>query len=207
MKTRPDAGLPASSRLTLPQSPLRCSTVHGMAEPSSESQATPSWWIPPVASTVRYRYAYLDYRHWYAFGAERRQKERWERFTRQRYGTGSGGEKALMRTIPQMAAASFHYLSAAPHAPRLILLDEAFAGMDKPTRARCMGLLDASAFDLDLLMTSEREWGAHASVAGIAIYQLLADDEAISATRWVWNGRVKRLAPVPDTPRAAPDRS
>jgi uncharacterized protein (TIGR02680 family) len=140
----------------------------------------------------------LDYRRWHVFAADRRQNNRWERLTRKRYGTGSGGEKALMLTIPQMAAASSHYKTAAAHAPRFILLDEAFAGMDKPTRARCMGLLEA--FDLDLLMTSEREWGAHATVSGIAIYQLVADADAVAATRWIWNGRQTRLAPVPDTP-------
>lgn len=140
----------------------------------------------------------LDYRRWHAFAADRRQNNRWERLTRKRYGTGSGGEKALMLTIPQMAAASSHYKTAAGHAPRLILLDEAFAGMDKPTRARCMGLLEA--FDLDLLMTSEREWGAHATVSGIAIYQLVANAEAVLATRWVWNGVKTQSAPVPDTP-------
>lgn len=152
----------------------------------------------PAASGTEQLLHALDYRRWHVFAADRRQNNRWERLTRKRYGTGSGGEKALMLTIPQMAAASSHYKTAAPHAPRFILLDEAFAGMDKPTRARCMGLLES--FDLDLLMTSEREWGAHATVSGIAIYQLVADADAVAATRWVWNGRQTRLAPVPDTP-------
>jgi hypothetical protein len=61
-----------------------------------------------------------------------------------------------------------------------------------------MGLLES--FDLDLVMTSEREWGAHATISGIAIYQLVADAEAVAATRWVWNGSKTVLAPVPDTP-------
>ena len=152
----------------------------------------------PAASAADQLLSALDYRHWHAFSAERLQNGRWERLTRKRYGTGSGGEKALMLTIPQMAAASSHYSSAATHAPRFILLDEAFAGMDKPTRGRCMGLLEA--FDLDLMMTSEREHGAHASVSGIAIYQLVADAEAVAATRWVWNGIRTLTAPVPDTP-------
>lgn len=152
----------------------------------------------PSASASEQLLTALDYRRWHAFSAERHQNGRWERLTRKRYGTGSGGEKALMLTIPQMAAAASHYNSAAPHAPRFILLDEAFAGMDKPTRGRCMGLLEA--FGLDLMMTSEREHGAHASVSGIAIYQLIADPDAIAATRWVWNGSQTLLAPVPDTP-------
>lgn len=140
----------------------------------------------------------LDYRQWHAFYAERRHKDKWERLNKKRYGTLSAGEKALTLTIPQMAAAASHYRSAAKHAPRFILLDEAFAGMDKPTRGSCMGLLEA--FDLDLVMTSEREWGAHATISGIAIYQLVANAEAIAATRWVWNGKTKLIAPVPDTP-------
>jgi uncharacterized protein (TIGR02680 family) len=159
----------------------------------------------PAASGTEQLLHALDYRRWHVFAADRRQNNRWERLTRKRYGTGSGGEKALMLTIPQMAAASSHYKTAAPHAPRFILLDEAFAGMDKPTRARCMGLLES--FDLDLLMTSEREWGAHATVSGIAIYQLVADADAVAATRWVWNGRQTRLAPVPDTPEARTPQS
>lgn len=152
----------------------------------------------PAAPAAEQLLTALDYRRWHAFSAERHQNGRWERLTRKRYGTGSGGEKALMLTIPQMAAAASHYSSAAPHAPRFILLDEAFAGMDKPTRGRCMGLLEA--FDLDLMMTSEREHGAHASVSGIAIYQLVADATAVDATRWVWNGSQSLLTPVPDTP-------
>ncbi|MDR1280689.1 MAG: TIGR02680 family protein, partial [Opitutaceae bacterium] len=152
----------------------------------------------PAATATEQLLRALDYRRWHTYAADRHQNNRWERLTRKRYGTGSGGEKALMLTIPQMAAASSHYRSTARHAPRLILLDEAFAGMDKPTRARCMGLLEA--FDLDLLMTSEREWGTHASVSGIAIYQLVADTEAIAATRFVWNGRKIVPTIVPDTP-------
>jgi len=144
----------------------------------------------------------LDYRRWHSFGVERHQNARWERLTRKRYGTGSGGEKALMLTVPQMAAAAAHYSSAAAHAPHLILLDEAFAGMDSTLRARCMGLLQA--FDLDFVMTSEREWGAHETISGLAIYQLIADAEAVAATRWVWNGKQRVLTPVADTPAALP---
>ena len=68
-----------------------------------------------------------------------------------------GGEKAIALTIPQFAAAAAHYKSAAPTAPRLILLDEAFVGIDKRMRGHCMALLHA--FDLDFVMTSESEWG------------------------------------------------
>ncbi|ACB73828.1 TIGR02680 family protein [Opitutus terrae] len=140
----------------------------------------------------------LDYRTWHRFSVERRQNEKWDKLTKRRYGTGSGGEKALMLTVPQMAAAAAHYRSAAPHAPRLILLDEVFVGIDSKVRAKCMGLLEA--FDLDFVMTSEREWGAYSTVKGLAIYQLTTHPgiDAVGATRWVWNGRQKVLANPPD---------
>lgn len=109
--------------------------------------------------------------------------------TKQTYGTGSGGEKALTLTLPQFAAAAAHYRSAAPHAPKLILLDEVFIGIDVPTRARLMGLLDS--FDLDFVMTSEREWGCYPTLPALAICQLASrpDSPAVHVTRWVWNGR------------------
>ena len=131
----------------------------------------------------------LDYRTWHRFGVERRQDGQWRRLTRRSHGTGSGGEKAIALTIPQFAAAAAHYRSADPKAPRLILLDEAFVGVDADMRAKCMGLLEA--FDLDFVMTSEREWGCYPTLSGLAIYQLATHPgiDAIGVSRWLWNGR------------------
>ena len=130
----------------------------------------------------------LDYRQWHLFWVERSQGKSWERLTRKTHGTGSGGEKAIALTVPQFAAAAAYY-SASPQAPRLILLDEVFVGVDAKMRGQCMGMLEA--FDLDFVMTSEREWGTYAEISGLAIYQLTARPEvdAIYASRWVWNGR------------------
>ena len=131
----------------------------------------------------------LDYRAWHRFGILRFQDGQWKKLTKQTYGTGSGGEKALTLTLPQFAAAAAHYRSAAPHAPRLILLDEVFIGIDKPTRARLMGLL--VSFELDFVMTSELEWGCYATLPALGICQLATRPEspAVHVTRWVWNGR------------------
>ena len=56
-------------------------------------------------------------------------------------------------------------------------------------RAKCMGLLEA--FDLDFVMTSEREWGCYPTLSGLAIFQLATHPglEAVGLTRWVWNGK------------------
>lgn len=131
----------------------------------------------------------LDYRRWHRFVIDRRDHAgRWVRLTKRTHGTGSGGEKAVALTMPQFAAAAAHY-HGSPHAPRLILLDEAFVGIDNDMRRQCLGLL--SAFDLDVVMTSEREWGCYDTVPSLAIYQLASDpgSNCIATTRYVWDGR------------------
>jgi len=138
--------------------------------------------------------AALDYRRWHRFSVLRHQDDQWVRLTRRTYGTGSGGEKALALTVPQFAAAAAHYRSASPYAPRLILLDEVFVGIDSDMRAKCVGLL--ATFDLDFVMTSEREWGCYPTLPGLSICQLTARAGigAVLVTRWVWNGRELREA-------------
>ncbi|MFF4904054.1 TIGR02680 family protein [Streptomyces sp. NPDC001260] len=128
--------------------------------------------------------AALDYRSWHEFGIERRQHGIWVSAT----GPASGGERVLAVSVPLFAAASSHYATAAPDAPRLVTLDEAFAGVDDDSRAKCLGLLHA--FDLDVVMTSEREWACYPQVPGIAIAQLSRVDEiaAVLVTRWEWDG-------------------
>lgn len=144
--------------------------------------------------------AALDYRSWHEFGVERHQHGRWVPAT----GPASGGERVLAVSVPLFAAASSHYASAgSPYAPRLVTLDEAFAGVDDDSRAKCLGLL--SAFDLDVVMTSEREWACYPQVPGIAIAQLSRIDEvaAVLVTRWEWDGtrRQRREDPVRHAPQ------
>jgi uncharacterized protein (TIGR02680 family) len=128
----------------------------------------------------------LDYRGWHEFTIQRYQDGQWRPAT----GPASGGERVLAASVPLFAAASSFYTSAGnPHAPRLIALDEAFAGVDDDSRAKCLGLL--AAFDLDVVMTSEREWGCYPQVPGLAIAQLTRRDgiDAVLVTPWRWDGR------------------
>jgi hypothetical protein len=83
------------------------------------------------------------------------------------------------------------------YAPRLVTLDEAFAGVDDDSRAKCLGLL--RAFDLDVVMTSEREWACYPQVPGIAIAQLsrVDDIDAVLVTRWEWDGGERRRGTEP----------
>jgi hypothetical protein len=128
----------------------------------------------------------LDYRGWHEFTIQRYQDGQWRPAT----GPASGGERVLAASVPLFAAASSFYTSAGnPHAPRLVALDEAFAGVDDDSRAKCLGLL--AAFDLDVVMTSEREWGCYPQVPGLAIAQLTRRDgiDAVLVTPWRWDGR------------------
>ncbi|NUR61686.1 MAG: TIGR02680 family protein [Catenulispora sp.] len=136
----------------------------------------------------------LDYRAWHTFTIERRTDGAWTSAT----GPASGGERVLAASVPLFAAASAHYSSGHPHAPRLIALDEAFAGVDDDSRAKCLGLL--AAFDLDVIMTSEREWACYPTVPAIAIAQLTRHEgvDAILVTPWRWNGLNRASTPRPD---------
>jgi uncharacterized protein (TIGR02680 family) len=143
----------------------------------------------------------LDYRRWHRFVIERQQDGQWRRLNKTTYGTGSGGEKALALTLPRFAAAAAHYRGASKLAPRLVMLDEAFAGIDPTMRAQCLGVI--AQFDLDVVMTSELEWGCYATVPALAIYHLttLPGVDAVASTRWLWNGREARQidhAPPPE---------
>ena len=138
----------------------------------------------------------LDYRAWNRFVIQRHQNGQWRPAT----GPASGGERVLAASVPLFAAASSHYASAGnPHAPRLVTLDEAFAGVDDNARAKYLGLL--AAFDLDVVMTSEREWGCYPEVPGLAISQL-ARTEDVAAVLVTQLGVGRRpVVPGPRRPR------
>ena len=145
----------------------------------------------PAAGWAEALTAALDYRRWHEFVIQRYQDGQWRPAT----GPASGGERALVASVPLFAAASAYYKSAGnPNAPRLIALDEAFAGVDDDSRAKCLGLL--ATFDMDVVMTSEREWGCYPQVPGLAICQLARHDgvNAVLVTPWRWDGRERRPA-------------
>ena len=136
----------------------------------------------------------LDYRQWHQFRVERWQDGQWRKLS----GPASSGERALGLTVPLFAAVATFY-GGSPMAPRLMLLDEAFAGIDDAARAHCMALV--REFDLDFVITSEREWGCYAELPGVAICQLQRREgiDAVHVSRWTWDGRARR-------PDAAPGR-
>jgi uncharacterized protein (TIGR02680 family) len=148
----------------------------------------------------------LDYRRWHRFRVERWQDGQWRRLS----GPASSGERALGLTVPLFAAvSSFYSHGGYRHAPRLVLLDEAFAGIDDQARAHCMALV--REFDLDFVMTSEREWGCYAALPGVAICHLMRHEgiDAVHVSRWTWDGMARRAeeADLPRFPPAASEAS
>ena len=136
--------------------------------------------------------AVLDYRSWYSFTIQFQAHGQggWRKLTKKAHGAGSGGQKAVMLHLPLFAAASAFYRSAAPTSPRLIVLDEAFAGIDRAMRGQLMGML--AVFELDFVMTSHEEWGFYEELDGLAAYHLARERDlpGVYADRFVWEGGV-----------------
>jgi uncharacterized protein (TIGR02680 family) len=131
----------------------------------------------------------LDYRRWHRFRVQRWQDGSWRPLS----GPASSGERALGLTVPLFAAvSSFYSHGGFQFAPRLVLLDEAFAGIDDEARAHCMALI--REFDLDFVMTSEREWACYAALPGVSICQLQRQEgiDGVYVSRWTWDGAARR---------------
>lgn len=142
----------------------------------------------------------LDYRDWFTFtpwvvndaapGSRRKLSGR----------TGlSQGEQRVLSYLVLFAAAAAHFTSlaeTAPHAPRLILLDDAFAKVDEPTHARLGRIL--VDLDLDFVLTSERLIGNWPDVPSLHIYECLRDPHVrgVATLHYTWNGRQRRLVSV-----------
>ena len=90
--------------------------------------------------------------------------------------------------LPLFAAAHVMLSSAAPHCPRLLALDEAFAGIDDSGRSELLGL--TAQFDLDLFMTGYDLWATYATVPACAHHDLShsAVEHTVSALLLVWDG-------------------
>lgn len=111
----------------------------------------------------------------------------------------SQGEQRVLSYLVLFAAAAAHFTSLAEHAPwapRLILLDDAFAKVDEPTHARLGRIL--VDLDLDFVLTSERLIGNWPDVPSLHIYECLRDPHVrgVATLHYTWNGRQRRLVSV-----------
>ena len=144
----------------------------------------------------------LDYRVWHRFTLQLGHRD-WEGFqpaTPRRLQKLSTGERSIALHLPMIASLAAHYAGPDGHAsgcPRLILLDELFAGVDSANRAQLFGTF--TAWDLDAVFTSDSEWCKYSTLDGIAIHHLHPPmgTDPVTSTRFTWDGRVQRIDPDP----------
>lgn len=133
--------------------------------------------------------AVLDYRTWYRFELRLAVPGKDEvTLTKNKHEQMSGGEKSAAIHLPLFAAANALYTSAAPTCPRVVALDEAFAGIDDRYKPELMGL--TVTFDLDMFMTGHDLWVHYDSVPMAAHYDMHHDKAGgtVSALLMLWDG-------------------
>ena len=154
--------------------------------------------LDPSATGGAQLRAALDYRSWFTFTVYVTDGANTERRLGHRTALSQGEQRVVAYLVLfAAAAAQFDALAArAPWAPRLILLDDAFAKVDEPTHGRLLGLL--VELDLDFVLTSERVWGCFASVPSLNIYECLRDPDVpgIATLHFTWDGSRRRLVGV-----------
>lgn len=142
----------------------------------------------------------LDYRNWHAFtikvvddanpGRERRLGSRL---------AVSQGEQRVLVYLALFSAAAAYFNSLerrAPQAPRVILLDDAFAKIDEPTHGPLLRLL--VDLNLDFIITSERVTGCQPGVPSLEIYECLRDPRVrgVALVHTHWDGHRPTLVSV-----------
>ncbi|TVQ91196.1 MAG: hypothetical protein EA397_10475 [Deltaproteobacteria bacterium] len=132
----------------------------------------------------------LDYRRWHHFELTLYDAEGGAtRLTRRAHSRLSGGEKAAAVHLPLFAAAHAHFSAGQETCPRLVALDEAFAGIDDTGVPELLRL--AAEFDLDWFLTGHDLWVTEPFLPGVMHYDLAHDpvERAVSAWPILWNGR------------------
>jgi hypothetical protein len=133
----------------------------------------------------------LDYREWFEFKMYYyRNDENKKELTNGAFNRFSGGEKAMAMYVPLFAAVNAQYKKAEHNdLPRMIALDEAFAGVDDKNISSMFDLV--KKFDFDYIMNSQVLWGCYASVPFLRIAELLrpANSQVVTVIYYLWNGK------------------
>jgi uncharacterized protein (TIGR02680 family) len=136
----------------------------------------------------------LDYRHWFEFRLfYQKEGENWRELTDRAFYQFSGGEKAMAMYIPLFSAAYSRYSDARKDAPRIISLDEAFAGVDENNIRDMFDLLEKLGFNY--IINSQALWGDYDTVSKLAIAELVRPKNAsfVTVIRYRWDGKVRKL--------------
>ena len=145
----------------------------------------------------------LDYRKWFAFTLEcQKIGEKKKELTDRVFFTFSGGEKAMAMYVPLFSAVVAKYEGAQRDAPRLLSLDEAFAGVDETNIRDMFRLMVECGFNF--IINSQVLWGDYDTVPGLAIYHLQRPENAkfVAVTSYIWNGKERLLTEDADREQA-----
>lgn len=160
------------------------------ARERSQMEATPATYSELMREA-------LDFRNWFTFrlfyqkgGAEKQAKKE---LTDSAFNSFSGGEKAMAMYVPLFAALAAQYTAAGKEAPRLMALDEAFAGVDETNIESMFALVHELGFDY--IMNSQALWGCYPTVSSLNIAELWRPQNAqiVTVLRYHWDGHVRRL--------------
>ncbi|WP_294762806.1 SbcC/MukB-like Walker B domain-containing protein [uncultured Fusobacterium sp.] len=130
----------------------------------------------------------LDYRKWFDFtifyykdGGNKKE------LTSNIFNKFSGGERAIAMYLPLLTAASAQYQKGREECPRMIALDEAFAGVDDKNIASVFEFIET--LDFDYIMNSQNLWGAYDTVKRLKIVELIKNSEnnMIITNNYIWD--------------------
>ncbi|MCI5494678.1 MAG: TIGR02680 family protein [Lachnospiraceae bacterium] len=137
----------------------------------------------------------LDYRKWFEFQMFfRRGEETKKPLTNAAFNRFSGGEKAMAMYVPLFGAVNAQYQKAEnKDHPRIVALDEAFAGVDDKNIKSMFELVHK--LDFDYIMNSQALWGCFETVKGLRIAELHRPEnsQVVSVIRYTWNGQERIL--------------
>jgi uncharacterized protein (TIGR02680 family) len=136
----------------------------------------------------------LDYRKWFEFRLYfRKEGETRRELTNHAFDKLSGGEKAMAMYIPLFSAVYARYESAAQDAPRVVSLDEAFAGVDDTNIKDMFRLMEDLKFNF--IINSQVLWGDYDTVPELSICELVRPKNAnfVTVIRYIWDGKKRML--------------
>lgn len=136
----------------------------------------------------------LDYRKWFEFQLSYTKiGETKKELTNNAFFRFSGGEKGMAMYVPLFSSVYARYDGARKDAPRIISLDEAFAGVDENNIKDMFRLVEE--LQLSYIINSQVLWGDYDTIPSLAICELIRPNNAdfVTVIRYEWNGKIKKI--------------
>lgn len=113
--------------------------------------------------------------------------------TDRKFNQFSGGEKAISMYLPLFTAVNSRYRDAGTACPKVITLDEAFAGIDDQNIAELFKACEQLEFNY--VMNSQALFGDYPTVSSLMIYELLRPQNMnlVTTIRYYWDGRKNHM--------------